>query len=123
MDWSLLISILALAVAIFAAAAKVADLTDDGRKRLSSWAKTAASRTYKVSLIGYFIIALLNGILGITLFGLAQDAPSRKDVLNLMLFILNVCIGLYGINQMIDLSLKKRDKNHSNATPEIQQQP
>jgi len=108
MDWSLAISIFALLITAFTAAAKVADLTEDGRSRLLSWTRNAAVRSYTLFVWSFLLVALANGSLGVWLFSIAQDIPTRKDILSLVLFLINIAIGLGGINHMLNLKIKNK---------------
>lgn len=94
MSTELLISALALVVAVVAAAAAIAGLNDEGRARLMSWSKKAAGGVLRIGTIFYAVAAILNGALGVAVFGLASTPPTRKDVLLLLLFLLNIYIGV-----------------------------
>lgn len=94
MSTELLISALALVVAVVAAAAAIAGLNDEGRARLMSWSKKAAGGVLRIGTIFYAVAAILNGAFGVAVFGLASTPPTRKDVLLLLLFLLNIYIGV-----------------------------
>lgn len=70
----ILISILALLVALVAAAGSIAGLTDEGRARLARW----ASQTYRVGYTVFMGFSILNGAIGVILFALATTPPPAK---------------------------------------------
>lgn len=109
MDWSLLISLLALFITVVSTAATVAGLDNSGRARLAMWTKTAATRTYQIGAWVFPIISLINGAVGIWMFSIGADLPSRKDILNLVLFIMNVGIGLAGLHRMLEQRIAQKE--------------
>lgn len=102
MNPEIIISVLALFVAAVAAVASIAGLTDEGRARLAGWTKTAASKTYRIGYVLFLLVSLINGIAGVVLFGLEPTPPSRKDILFLLMFLINIGIGAYGFYRMPD---------------------
>lgn len=104
---TLVISILALVITAIGSAAAVAGLNDEGRARFFAWSKTAATTTYKFGALCFVCVSLVNGATGVWLFSITPGDPSRRDILNLVLFLINIAIGLGGINRLIDLKLRK----------------
>jgi len=102
MDASLLIAILALFITTIGTAAAVAGLNDEGRARLVSWTKSAASQSYKIGAIGFVIVSLVNGSVGVYVWSIDTSTLTRRDVLTLILFLLNIGIGLAGIHHLIE---------------------
>ncbi|WP_053843940.1 hypothetical protein [Paracidovorax avenae] len=96
-----LLSLIALAFTVtfgvVTAVVSIAGLTDDGRARLRKWTKATASRAGRIFLVVFAVGILLNGFLGIALFASDKSPLTRKDILWLMVYISNVCIGLWEI--------------------------
>lgn len=108
MSIEILISILALLVAIVAAVAAVAGLTDEGRTRFTQWTKTAASKTYRVGRSLFLLLSLANGVVGVVFFGLDPTLPTRKDILTLLLFLINIGIGIFGLYRLLEQYVTSR---------------
>lgn len=107
MDSTLFISILALIISCVGTVATVAGLNDESRSRFVNWSKYAFKRTYKVFAILFVLIAIINGAIGVFIFYINTSDPTRKDIINLVLFLINIWIGFSGINRLIDSSTKK----------------
>lgn len=88
----------------------VAGLNDEGRARLMYWTKSAASRTYRLGSVAFVFLSLINGSLGVYVWGIDQTLLTRKEVLTLVLFLLNIGIGLAGINHLIELKNPAKNK-------------
>lgn len=109
MDWNLGLNIVSLVIAAVGTTAAVAGLNNEGRNRFLSWTKNVVATVYKCFVVCFFIIALINGMAGVFLFYVEPGDPSRKDILNLVLFLVNIGIGLTGIKQLIELSIKNKN--------------
>lgn len=109
MDLSLWLNFLSLVIAVLGTTAAVAGLNNEGRSRFLSWTKNAVTAVYKSFVVCFFIIALINGMAGVYLFSIEQGDPSRKDILNLVLFLVNIGIGLVGLKHLIELSIKNKN--------------
>ena len=92
-------SFLGLAVAAIGCLATIAGLSDDGRARLARWTKSAANSGYRIARRVYMTVSLVNGLLGVLIFGIQTTPPTRKDILGLVLFLANIAIGVWLLNE------------------------
>jgi len=90
MDTTAVLSIIATVVAIVSLIVNIAKLNEDERTRLQSLGRTLYS--FFSWMFGF--VALANGLLGTYLFYNGADLPTRKDIISLVLFLLNIVIGI-----------------------------
>jgi cytochrome b561 len=74
---------LAAVVGVFIA---LANMADEPRARLKSWALHAGRTLYGI----YLVVAIAVSVAGITLFWLVPAPPSRGDILGLVLHLFNL---------------------------------
>ncbi len=95
MTIELAVAILALVVAFTAAIFNLAALDAAGQKRLRDLAARLSTRAYRIAGFAFIFVAVVNGLLGIALFGASSDAPTRKDILLLFVFFANIASGFW----------------------------
>lgn len=95
MDLTTIISILGLLVAVLAVVVNLASLTEQGWAVIRRWGKRAARALHYL----YSTIALVNGSAGTLLFYFSSGMPTRKDVMGLVIFLLNIAIGIWQLHE------------------------
>ncbi|RYE42624.1 MAG: hypothetical protein EOP24_31895 [Hyphomicrobiales bacterium] len=112
MTLEILISILALLLAavgiIVPAVTTISGINDEARDRLAKWTRALASKAARFFHFLFALVAVLNGTLGVAIFGFDRAPITRASVLQLVLFLVNVAIGLYAFNKLADIRVAQR---------------
>jgi len=114
-----LITTLTIIGTLFAAATFIvtlAQLNEEAWARLKGWFKN----TFPYLQFLFALGALTNGALGTLIFAYGSGNPSRKDILHLLLFMVNIGIGFWQLDVWVNarVQAKKQRKAQSAITPE-----
>lgn len=90
--------------AVVGAVAFIADMKDEGRSRLKRWAVVS----YRVAHFVYALTALVIGAAGIAIFYFYPEPATRRDIVHMLIFVLDIAIGCWRFSAMAETFGKDR---------------